>query len=103
MSNSASRRAEAKGVRNALAEYGSYKYHNEPNSLSYSVESPDGIVPASSKAKTVMRYTDTGISAGVCFEGKGYKTACFGFPVEALRDEKDIDEIITTTLEYFNR
>ena len=103
MGNFASRRAEIRGVRNNIANYGNYSYYNEPNSLSYSVESPDGLVPSSHKGKTVLRYADTGISAGVCHDGKGYRTACFGFPVEALKDSKKIDEIITITLEYFNR
>lgn len=103
MGNFASRRAEVKGVRNGLADFGRYSYYNEPNSLSYSVESPDGLVPASGKGKTVLRYADTGISAGVCHDGDGYRTACFGFPVETLKDEKNIEEIITITLDYFNR
>ena len=103
MSNLASRRAIVKGVRNNLAEFGSYRFYNEPNSLCYSVESPDGIVPASNKGKTVLRYTDTGISAGVCFEGDGYKTVSIGFPIETLMNEDEIDEIITITLDYFKK
>ena len=101
MGNHASRRAEVRGVRNNLAEFGNYCFFNEPNSLCYSVESPDGLVPASGKGKTVLRYADTGISAGVCYEGYGYRTVCLGFPIETLKEK--IDEIITITLEFFDR
>ena len=50
-----------------------------------------------------MRYTDTDISAGICYQGEGYKTTCFGFPLESLEDEKQMHEMFKSTLEYFNR
>ena len=50
-----------------------------------------------------MRYTDTGISAGICHQGDGYKTVCLGFPIEALRDENDREQIIKTTIEFFRK
>ena len=103
MSNTSTRRAEVRGVSNALASFGKYSFHNEPNEDVYSVESPDGIVPSSKNGKTVLRYADTGISAGVCFEGDGYRTVCLGFPVETLRDEQNIDDIITITLDFFEK
>ena len=76
---------------------------NEINPVQYCVESPDGILPGSKTATSFMRYTDSGISAGVCNEAKGYRTICLGFPVEALTSEKDINEILRLTLEFFNR
>ena len=103
MSNVSSRRAEVKGVSNPMVSFGRYSFFNEPNEVVYSVESPDGIVPSSSKGRTVLRYADTGISAGVCFEGNGYRTVCLGFPIETLRDEQNIDDIITITLDFFEK
>ena len=50
-----------------------------------------------------MRYTDTGISAGVCFEGNGYRAVSIGFPIETLKEEKDINNIISVTLEFFSK
>ena len=76
---------------------------NEINSEQYCVESPDGILPGTKSATSFMRYVDSGISAGVCHEGKGYRTICLGFPVEALTSEEDINEILRLTLEFFNR
>ena len=50
-----------------------------------------------------MRYSDTGISAGVSYEGDGYRALSFGFPIETLREEKDIDNLIDITLDFFDR
>ncbi len=79
-------------------------FHNDINKECYCVETPDGIAPVSAKTgSTFLRYADTGISAGVCFEGKGYRTVSLGFPIETLKDEKDINDIIGTTLEFFSK
>jgi hypothetical protein len=68
------------------------------------VETPDGITPASGNTgSTFIRYADTDISAGVCFEGKGYRTVCIGFPLETLKKENDIESIIKTTLDFFSK
>ena len=50
-----------------------------------------------------MRYADTDIPAAICRDDKGYKSVCIGFPLETLKEEKDIDNIISLTLEYFSR
>jgi hypothetical protein len=68
------------------------------------VEAPDGLAPVSAKTgSTFIRYSDTEISAGVCYEGKGYKAVSIGFPIETLKEEKNIDNIINTTLEFFSK
>jgi hypothetical protein len=74
------------------------------NEECYSVENPDAISPVSAKTgSTFLRYSDTDMSAGVCYEGDGYKAVSIGFPLETLKDEKNIDYIIKTTLEFFNK
>lgn len=79
-------------------------WHNEINSECYCVETPDGIAPVSSRTgSTFMRYDDTDISAAVCFEGAGYRTVSIGFPIETIKDDKDINSIISLTLEFFNK
>lgn len=106
MTGQASRKAVVRAARNSLADFSSledFGFHNILNEECYSVESPDGLVPASSAASTVLRYSDTGISAGVGFEGSGYRTMAFGFPVEALREKEDIDRIIGITLDFFKK
>ena len=100
----ASRVGAVKAVRNAavdFSELGTFEFHNSVNSECYSVESPDGLEPASVAGKTVLRYTDTGISAGVGYEGNGYKAISLGFPIEVLKNVEDIEKIINITLEFF--
>lgn len=81
-----------------------FGFYNSINEKCYSVETPDGITPVSSKTgSTFLRYSDTDISAGVCYEGKGYRAVSIGFPVETLKEEKSIDNIIKTTLEFFSK
>ena len=81
-----------------------FGFYNEINEKCYCVETPDGIAPVSAKtASTFIRYSDTDISAGVCYEGKGYRAVSLGFPIETLKEEKNIDNIIKTTLEFFSK
>lgn len=77
-----------------------FRFHTETNSEKYCVEAPDGIVPASSKSKTILRYKDTSISAGICYDAGCYRTVCLGFPVESLCSEESIDEIIESIFKY---
>ena len=73
------------------------------NEYAYSVETPDGLVPASGRASTILRYRDTNISAGICYEGAGYRTVVIGFPIETLTDEDHIRKIITASLDFFKK
>ena len=102
----ASKVCKVKAARNEMADFsglGVFGFSNTVNPDTYSVESPDGIDPASANAKTLFRYTDTGISAGVGYEGEGYKAVSLGFPIEILLDKTDIDKIINRTLEFFKK
>lgn len=105
-SDQASKVCQIKAARNGMADFsglGTFGFWNSVNPVSYCVESPDGIDPASENAKTLLRYTDTGISAGVGYEGEGYKAVSLGFPIEILLNENDIDKIINITLEFFKK
>lgn len=75
----------------------------ESNPESYCVESPDGIVPADKNGRVICRYADGGISAGVAYQGDGYKSVSFGFPIEAMTEKEMIGNIIRTVLEYFRK
>lgn len=79
------------------------EFHNSINEECYCVETPDGIAPASRSGSTFMRYCDTRISAGICHQGKNYRTVCLGFPIETLKNETDIDNIISLTLQFFSK
>ena len=79
-------------------------YCNIPEMDIYPVETPDGISPSQTHGKTIFRYTDTGISAGILFcSPKGYRTICLGFPIETIYRQEERDAIIKTTLKFFSR
>ena len=82
---------------------GVFGFYNTVNPDCYSVESPDGIEPSATAGCTLFRYTDTGISAGVGYEGNGYRTVSLGFPIEVLVNEEDIEKIINITLDFFKK
>jgi len=70
----------------------------------YAVETPDGLEPSSASGKTILRYSDTGISAGVDFTSQtGYKTVCIGFPIEAIQERQHRDAIIGHALKFFSK
>lgn len=79
---------------------GAIEFHNVQNSDVYCVEAPDGIAPASSAAQTILRYEDSGVSAGIKNQGNGYRTVCLGFPIETLKNEDDIDAILSLCLTF---
>ena len=104
--NSASRKGSVKFLSNTtISELpsGTMQICNEINPEQYSVESPDGLTPSGKGAVSFMRYTDSGITAGICKDGIGYRTVCLGFPIEALESEDSINKIINLTLEFFSR
>ena len=102
----ASKTGQVKAVRNQAVDFsglGTITFHNIVNPECYSVESPDGIVPASTFARTILRYSDTGISAGVGYEADGHKAMSLGFPIEVLHNEEDIYNLINITLDFFKK
>ena len=102
--NHASRKGIVSPVKGKAVELAdSVSFRNTPNPVCYSVETPDGIVPASSKAFSIMTYNDTEVSAGIGYEAEGYRTVCLGFPIEVVCEEEDLFDIIRTTLEFFKR
>lgn len=93
-----------KSTRFSSSKGKAFGFYNSMNDRCYCVETPDGIAPVSSKTgSTFIRYDDTDISAGVCHEGNGYRAVSLGFPIETLKEEKSIDNIIKTTLEFFSK
>lgn len=105
MRNCASRTGRAEYAGNSMIHVDQGKgmeFRTEPNPYCYSIEAPDAIAPAGT-GKTFIRYSGSRLSAGICHIGKGYRTVCIGFPVETLKDESDIDYIISATFEFFRQ
>lgn len=76
-------------------------FWQQENGSVYKVETPDGLLPASDKAASFLRYTDTDISAGICNEGKGYRSVCLGFPMETVKDKETLAGLVKAIMDYF--
>lgn len=100
--NIASRNGTAIPYGEDFNKVGILETYNSQNAVSYCVEAPDGIAPASSDARTVLRYSDTSVPAGIVYQGKGYKTVCLGFPIEILKDNDDIRSVIASSLSFLS-
>ena len=81
----------------------SMSFSTAPNSIIYCIESADAIAPASNKGQTILKYSDSNLSAGVAYQGEGYKVVSFGFPIETLHTQKTINNLIINTLEYIKK
>jgi len=105
MTNYASRNATVKAKDNGAITIGTpeIQFHKDRNPFIYCVETPDGIVPASDKAQSFLRYSDTEISAGTCFEGEGYRTVCIGFPIEVIKEESCLEALIKDIMKYLDK
>ena len=79
---------------------GNYTYHHELNGDSYVVEAPDAIEPATKDAYTVMRYSESNLSAGVAYQGN-YKTYVLGFPFETIRTACEREALMNAILTFF--
>ncbi len=78
---------------------GNYEYFNELNSESYVVEHPDAIEPVGENAFTVFRYSENNLSAGTLYKGEKYNTCILGFPVESVKKQDKINELLKNILE----
>ena len=77
-----------------------YSLLNEPNELRIPTEEPDALLPKGKGAHTIGNYTDTGLSAGVAYEGD-YKCVSLGFPIESLQTQEQINQIIKSIISFF--
>ena len=102
MTHSASTDGKASAVMNDFGFDGTYEFWSELNSQKYVCEAPDAFTPAGKDSYTVMRYPQTSISAAVAYPGKDYKTVVFGFPIETIKTQDQIDKLIGQTIHFFN-
>ena len=84
-------------------ETGRFGFAHEKNPYIYNVETPDGLVPAGERGRTVFRYADSNVSAAVCATMDGYKTFCMGFPIETIDDPKAADRLMKDVLTWFGK
>ncbi len=67
----------------------------------YPVEAPDGIEAFNEKGKTIFRYAENGISAGVFYENKN-KSLVLGFPFESVKGQNERDALMREILKMLN-
>ncbi len=78
---------------------GEYRFHHELGPDHYAVESPDALLPADDNAIVVMRYAETGRTAGIAATGNG-RTFVMGFPFEALTTPRERDRLMQEALNF---
>ena len=76
-------------------------FYQKRNRNVYQVENPDGIAPADDNGSILLRYTGNHVPAAVRFNGKNYKVASFGFPLETVVNYDDMESLIRDALDYF--
>ena len=77
---------------------GAIRYNRDWRSDLYRVENPDGIKPASEKARLLLRYHGSNIPAATFYDAGTYRTAAFGFPLET---SPQLEDVIKTVLKLF--
>lgn len=78
-------------------------FYDKINETSYCVENADGINPASDKSQIVLRYTGESVPAAIVYKAETYKVASFGFPIEVLKNDKDIEAVFRNSFEFFEK
>ena len=77
-----------------------FEFSTTPNAHTYAVESPDGVMPVGDHAWTIFRYADNNISAGVAYGGENYRTVVFGFPLETLKTQAQLNELMQQVMNF---
>ena len=103
MTHSASTDGKVASVRNDFGFDGTYEFWSELNDKKYVCEAPDAFTPAGKDSYTIFRYPQTSISAAVAYPGKDYKTVVFGFPIETIKSQDQIDKLIGQTINFFKK
>ncbi|MBN2092581.1 fibronectin type III domain-containing protein [candidate division KSB1 bacterium] len=79
----------------------SLKFNTNYHPGIYAVEAPDAIEPADRFSRTVLRYSESNMSAGVAYQGP-YRGVCFGFPFETILGQKKRDEVMKGILNFLS-
>ena len=84
--------------------YGSeYEFCQTLNEEVYCVESPDGVIPADDKGKTIFRYGENNIPAGIAADMGGYRTVVMGMPFEIIRSAESRNLLMQSVLKFFEK
>ena len=103
MTHSASKDGRVAAVNNNFGFNGEFSFYSELNDKKYVCEAPDAFTPVGDKAFTIFRYPQTSISAATAYDGDDYKVVAFGFPIEVLKDQQQINELIGQVIAFLTR
>ena len=78
---------------------GEYRFNDEYRPDRYIVESPDALKPVGEGAFAVMRYVESGRTAGVACEAEG-RTFVVGFPFESILSHTERDRMMRDALRF---
>lgn len=73
------------------------RFETKRNAKIYAAEAPDGIEPATPAGKTLFRYSENNISAGI---GEKGRTVLLGFPFEVITDENTRNLLMKAVLQW---
>ena len=102
-SNASRKGTVSRSVRSPFGSMDQMRIVMTPNKEIYCVESIDAIAPSSQDGQTILKYSDSNLSAGTVYEACCYRCVCFGFPIETLERKDMIDSLISNTLEYLKK
>ncbi|MCI1720770.1 MAG: xanthan lyase [Bacteroidales bacterium] len=103
MTHSASTDGCVSAVGNPFGFSGDYNFYSQLNEKKYCCEAPDAFTPAEKNAYTIFRYPQTSISAAVAYKGNDYRIASFGFPLETLTSQAQINKLIGQVIDFFEK
>lgn len=83
--NLATKKGEVTTVQDDFQSLSQFAFNTKFSEAMYKVEAPDAIEPATTKARTIMRYENTK-SAGVAYN-EDYAVISLGFPFETILEE----------------
>jgi hypothetical protein len=103
MTHSAATDGNISAVDNPFGFSGDYNFYSQLNEKKYCCESPDAFTPSDKNAYTIFRYPQTSISAAVAYKGNDYRIASFGFPLETLTSQAQINKLIGQVIDFFEK
>ena len=103
MTHSAATDGNVSAVNNPFGFSGDYNFYSQLNEKKYCCEAPDAFTPAEKNAYTIFRYPQTNISAAVAYKGNDYRIASFGFPLETLTSQEQINKLIGQVVDFFDK
>ncbi|MDA3892096.1 MAG: xanthan lyase [Salinivirgaceae bacterium] len=78
------------------------KFNTGYNSTIYTVEGADALEPAINDCKTLLRYSENNMNAGIIYKGK-YNVVALGFPFETIISDAERDSIMRNILNFLNK